>query len=62
MKIKMEKSLSTAGIDEMVKRIDSIRDGKYVMRGDNKINSLDSRVFGEVDKSSIMGKVVHIWK
>lgn len=35
-----------------------ISDGYYAVLGDNRVNSLDSRFFGLVKKSEILGKVV----
>ena len=35
-----------------------IKDGYYVVMGDNRRNSLDSRVFGMVKASDIVGRVV----
>ena len=42
----------------LIKRIGKISDGKYFLVGDNKGDSLDSRKFGEIKKSDIMGRVV----
>ncbi len=41
-----------------VKRISSISNGKYFLRGDNKSDSLDSRKFGEISRKHILAKVI----
>lgn len=43
-----------------IKRVEKIFDKKYFVTGDNKDDSLDSRKFGGIKKSDIMGRVV--WK
>jgi len=45
---------------DMVKRIQKIHDRKYFVGGDNKRESTDSRSFGPIDKSEIIGKVVFV--
>lgn len=41
---------------------ETIPEGKYLVLGDNRENSLDSRSFGLVDEADIMGKVsLKIW-
>lgn len=40
---------------EVIKRIKNIRFGKYWLVGDNELHSSDSRSFGAVDKSDILG-------
>ena len=48
---------------KIIKRVYSKKDKKYFIIGDNIENSDDSRRFGEVDKSSIIGKMIwHISK
>ncbi len=42
-----------------VKRIKKIRNNKYLVLGDNKNDSLDSRNFGEIDKTQILGKFIY---
>ena len=37
-----------------------VPEGKYLMMGDNRDNSLDSRVFGFVDQREIYGKAVRV--
>lgn len=41
-----------------VKRVESIKKGKYFLVGDNKSDSMDSRRFGEVNREQIKGKVI----
>lgn len=41
----------------LIKRITKINRTKFFVQGDNKIASTDSRVFGWVEKKSILGKV-----
>lgn len=44
---------------KIIKRISAISDaGKFTLTGDNPQESTDSRVFGEIDASEIIGKVV----
>lgn len=39
-----------------------IPDGKYFVLGDNRVNSLDGKDFGLIDKSEIIGKAwIRIW-
>lgn len=45
---------------DMVKRIQKVSGRKYFIEGDNKRESTDSRSFGPVDKSEIVGKVVFV--
>lgn len=41
---------------------DEIPEDKYLVLGDNRNNSLDSREFGFIDKNDILGKVnIRIW-
>ncbi len=42
----------------LIKRVTSVVEGKYFIRGDNQSDSMDSRKFGLVEKKSIIGKVV----
>lgn len=42
-----------------VKRITKIKDDKYFVSGDNQSDSLDSRDFGEISKSQILGKYIY---
>ena len=43
---------------EMIKRIQKVRGREYYVIGDNKKESTDSRKFGPIDKSQIIGKVI----
>ncbi len=42
-----------------IKRIKTIKDGKYFLVGDNKKDSLDSRRFGSVLRNQIKGKIIY---
>jgi hypothetical protein len=42
----------------VVKRIESVRDGQFMLRGDNSLESVDSREFGPVKKEDILGVVM----
>lgn len=41
----------------LVKRIERVEDGRYVLYGDNASASTDSRDFGAVERGLIVGKV-----
>lgn len=43
---------------EMVKRIHYILGREYFVQGDNKKESIDSRSFGAIDRSQLIGKAV----
>jgi len=43
----------------LIKRITKIENGRYYVVGDNKYDSLDSRVLGNIKKSEILGKVIY---
>lgn len=43
---------------ELVKRIHKINDRLIYVQGDNKSESTDSRSFGPIKKSEILGKVI----
>ena len=43
---------------EMIKRIQKVRGREYFVIGDNKKESTDSRNFGWINKSEIIGKVI----
>lgn len=45
---------------EMLKRIQKVHDRELFVEGDNKTESTDSRKFGAVDKSEIIGKVIFV--
>ncbi len=42
----------------LIKRITKIISGRYFVMGDNKLHSTDSRKFGMLEKSAIVGKVM----
>lgn len=42
----------------LLKRITKVEKGKYFVEGDNKKHSTDSRDFGMIEKSDIIGKVL----
>jgi len=44
---------------EMVKRIQKCDDRQVFVQGDNDRESTDSRKFGPIDKSEIIGRVVY---
>lgn len=46
------------GEGQIVKRIDSVQDGKVFLLGDNRNESVDSRTFGMVDQEYIIGTVI----
>lgn len=41
-----------------VKRINSMKNGRFFVLGDNSSNSLDSRKFGWVGREKIIGKLI----
>ena len=43
---------------DMVKRIQKARDREYFVTGDNERISTDSRKFGSIKRSQIIGKVI----
>jgi len=45
----------------LIKRITRIEHGRYYLRGDNPGASCDSRVWGTVPRSSLIGRVVAIY-
>ncbi len=45
---------------EIIKRVHYILGRKVFVQGDNQKESIDSRNFGAVDKSEIIGKVVFV--
>jgi len=49
------------GKEVLVKRIIKISAGNYKVEGDNLKDSLDSRSFGSVSKTDILGKVIYIF-
>ena len=44
--------------DLIIKRVSSFIGDSFYVLGDNLENSTDSRVFGNIDKSDILGKVI----
>lgn len=45
---------------EIIKRVQKVKGDKIYLIGDNRNESTDSRNFGVIDKSKIIGKVVFI--
>ena len=44
---------------QILKRVTSIEvDGRFYLSGDNPADSADSRTFGSISKSDVLGKVV----
>lgn len=46
--------------NKVVKRIEDIKNNKVFLVGDNINNSYDSRKYGEVECSKILGKVIYV--
>lgn len=46
---------------EIIKRIQNIKNEQIFVVGDNQSLSIDSRSFGPIDKSDIIGKVILIF-
>lgn len=46
--------------ERFIKRIQKIKKGTYFCIGDNTDESMDSRVFGWIDRHDILGKVICI--
>lgn len=46
------------GQREIVKRISEINEGKFTLAGDNPDHSRDSRSFGTVEESQLLGRVI----
>lgn len=44
----------------LIKRIVEANKGKYILRGDNRNDSFDSKRFGEIGRGDILGKVLVI--
>lgn len=42
----------------LIKRITKIEGKSYFIQGDNKNSSTDSRIFGMIERSEIIGKVI----
>ena len=42
----------------VLKRIESVENDKYLVRGDSSASSTDSRTFGSIPQSAIVGKVI----
>jgi nickel-type superoxide dismutase maturation protease len=43
---------------KMLKRINGVTDAGYIVSGDNRMGSTDSKNFGSVPKADIIGKVL----
>ncbi|MBN1285977.1 MAG: nickel-type superoxide dismutase maturation protease [Anaerolineae bacterium] len=41
----------------VVKRVEAVEDGRYILKGDNPLESDDSRAFGPVRGEDILGRV-----
>ncbi len=48
-----------AGDKEIIKRITKINDRQMLIKGDNEKESTDSRHFGVVNQSQVVGKVLY---
>ncbi len=42
----------------LIKRIISVSEDKFFLKGDNEKDSLDSRKFGKIDRRNILAKVI----
>ncbi|OGH10825.1 MAG: hypothetical protein A3B38_03945 [Candidatus Levybacteria bacterium RIFCSPLOWO2_01_FULL_36_13] len=42
-----------------IKRIKEIKDNKYIVKGDNKKDSLDSKQFGSIVQNQIIAEVIY---
>ena len=42
----------------LVKRVESIDNGRFVLKGDNPDASTDSRTFGSISTTDVIGKVI----
>lgn len=46
------------GEKELIKRVKEVKDEEVILVGDNQNDSLDSRSFGSVKKSALVGQVI----
>lgn len=45
---------------EIIKRVAKLKRDQLFLKGDNKKESTDSRTYGWINKSAILGKVIYI--
>lgn len=43
----------------LIKRVKVVKKNKYLVEGDNKFDSFDSRRFGQISAKNILGKVIY---
>lgn len=47
---------------EIIKRVAKLKKDQLFLKGDNEIESTDSRTYGWINKSALLGKVIYILK
>lgn len=45
---------------EIIKRVSGISSDRLALKGDNDTHSRDSRVFGEIERKKVLGKVIGV--